>query len=335
MIIRNNTGKFVISLDFEQYWGIRDIWTKEQYKENLYGVWDAVPEMLSLFKEYDIHVTWAIVGFLFGRNKEHLMNFLPQQLPTYHDQKFSPYDELMSLQINKSVEKVYFSFQLIEMIKSTANQEIATHTFCHYYCLEEGQTKENFTEDLKAALTIASEQGIAMEGIIFPRNQVNKEYLQVGKELGFKTYRGNEHSWIYKESKLGENTTFKRFLRLIDAYMNLTGYHTYRESELEKHPLINIPSSQFLRPYKKNLRLFEPLRLKRIKDKLTYAAKNNEVFHLWWHPHNFGKHVEENINFLKEVILHFKQLQQQYGMESVTMGELANKLINRKEKTMD
>ena len=37
---------------------------------------------------------------------------------------------------------------------------------------------------------------------------------------------------------------------------------------------------------------FKKLKMKRIKAQMTYAAKNDKLFHLWWHPHNFGNDIE-------------------------------------------
>ncbi len=55
-------GTFVISLDFELHWGVRDHRTVADYRENLLGVRRVVPALLSLFSEFGIHATWATVG---------------------------------------------------------------------------------------------------------------------------------------------------------------------------------------------------------------------------------------------------------------------------------
>jgi hypothetical protein len=67
----------------------------------------------------------------------------------------------------------------------------------------------------------------------------------------------------------------------------------------------------------------EPLRMFRIKRAMTHAAKRGEVFHLWWHPHNFGIHQEENFKNLTKILEHYKKLQEKYGMQSASMKELA------------
>jgi hypothetical protein len=55
---------------------------------------------------------------------------------------------------------------------------------------------------------------------------------------------------------------------------------------------------------------------------MKHAAKNGLVYHLWWHPHNFGIHQEQNLHVLKNVLDYFGQLAQEYGMVSRSMGEL-------------
>jgi hypothetical protein len=100
---------------------------------------------------------------------------------------------------------------------------------------------------------------------------------------------------------------------------------------LAKFP-INIPSSRFLRPYDRKLEFIDWLRLRRIKKSMTHAAENNLMFHLWWHPHNFGINQLENFAFLEEILVHYRYLHEKYAFESYTMTELANELIGKKKK---
>lgn len=43
------TGQFVISLDFELLWGVRDHADRDTYGKNILGARDALPKMLELF----------------------------------------------------------------------------------------------------------------------------------------------------------------------------------------------------------------------------------------------------------------------------------------------
>ena len=58
-------GIFTISLDFELLWGVRDNPNLESYKKNILEVQYIIPELLKIFDQFDIHCTWATVGFLF------------------------------------------------------------------------------------------------------------------------------------------------------------------------------------------------------------------------------------------------------------------------------
>ena len=220
---------------------------------------------------------------------------------------------------------------LIDLI-SKENHEISTHTFCHYYCLEDGQSINEFEEDLKQSIKIAKKRGFEIKSIIFPRNQLNPDYLKICKEHGIISYRGNEQSWIYKASKGNEQSLFKRFYRLSDSYFNISGDNIYNYETIKKTVPLNIPSSAFLRPFNKKLSFLESLRLLRIKNGMTLAAKKNKVFHLWWHPHNFGVNQTENLTFLKKILLHYKFLNKKYDFKSITMSMLTDELLNEKLK---
>ena len=64
---------------------------------------------------------------------------------------------------------------------------------------------------------------------------------------------------------------------------------------------------------------------------MSFAAKNNEGFHLWWHPHNFGINLTENLQFLEEILKHYKELNQNFGMQSLTMQEVAEEILTAHE----
>src|SRR5690606_5363731 len=97
---------------------------------------------------------------------------------------------------------------------------------------------------------------------------------------------------------------------------------------------MNVPSSRFLRPFmKKGGKTMEYLKLRRIKNSMTYAAKNKLMYHLWWHPHNFGTNTDVNMATLNSILKHYKKLSIRYGFESATMLECATMLyVEEKER---
>ncbi len=320
-------GHFVISLDFELFWGMSDVTTVAEYGENVYGERTAIPRMLDMFTKYGIHATWATVGMLMARNKEELLSVLPprDKRPTYSDMRMSTYYhiEYDGVGQNENDDPYHYGPSLVKLIEKTPNQEIANHTFSHYYAVD-GHDNDPaiLTRDLEAHRGIARTYGIETTSIVFPRNQVTEETLRVCKDAGMTAYRGNEDHFLYRARKTGEQSLLIRGLRLLDHYVNISGSHTYPPPRADARGLINIPASRFLRPYMKPLGFLEPLRLLRIKRAMSHAAKRGEVFHLWWHPHNFGINQTENFRNLESILSHYKKLQLEYGMKSASMCEL-------------
>lgn len=321
-------GSFVISLDFEIYWGVWDHVSIDAYKENLLGVRKAIPAMLSLFEKYDIHATFATVGFLFFNSKDELLNGLPEKKPNYTIANLSPYKgHLDEIGKDETHDPFHFAPSLIKQIQQHG-QEIGCHTFSHYYCLEDGQTIDDFRDDIRAAKSIAEKYGITLKSLVFPRNQSNKEYLKMCKEEGITSYRGNENSWMYKFDKNEKETFLHRISRMIDTYINITGHNCYSKSYMKNSEPVNIPSSRFLRPYSQKISFLDNLRLKRITKSMTHAAKNNLCYHLWWHPHNFGINLQQNINFLEKILQHYDTLKSKYNFKSMSMAEITEKIQN-------
>jgi len=57
---------------------------------------------------------------------------------------------------------------------------------------------------------------------------------------------------------------------------------------------------------------------------MQHAAETGRIYHLWWHPHNFGIGLKENILFLSRVLEAFRVLAAEHGMRSLSMAEVAN-----------
>ena len=329
-----NTGKFIISLDFELLWGVRDQDISDTYRKNILGVWEAIPKMLETFEKHEVRGTFATVGFLFASSKNELEAFCPINKPKYINKNLSPYNGHFDLiGENEDKDKYHFASKLVDLILKYPKQEVATHTFSHYYCLENGQTKQNFKDDLLAAIKIAKNRNIKINSLVFPRNQFNSEYSEIIKSLGISSYRGNEKVWFYNASNGEEEKLTKRAFRLLDAYINISGHNCYNIKEIANKKPFDIPSSRFLRPYSPKLKNFEGFRLKRILKSMTNAAKNKEIYHIWWHPHNFGVNQDENFIFLNKILDHYTFLNSQYGFESLTMNDLSIylKKINQNE----
>lgn len=317
-------GALVISLDFELHWGVRDKRSVDgPYRENLLGARQAIPRILDLFEEFGVAATWATVGFLFAKTRQEREEFSPPLRPRYKNDKLDAYSEPTG--DNEDDDPLHYASSLIAHISKTPKQEIATHTFSHYYCQEPGETREAFAADIASAMAIGRRYGFDIRSIVFPRNQFRSGYESVLKEAGITCYRGNESNWMYRPRPRGEETLAVRAPRLIDGYISLSGPKFIRWEEIaQPGGMCDVRASMFLRPYSMQRKSLEPIRLRRIAGGIRAAAKNRGIFHLWWHPHNFGKNIPENLEFLRSVLKVFAEQRQVHGMQSLSMIEVAS-----------
>ena len=318
---RPSGGSICISLDFELMWGVRDKRDINGYGANILGARDVVPCMLDLFDKHKIRATWATVGLLFCETKDEMLESMPDLKPTYDDPKLSNYSYFDEVGENENRDPYYFAANLLGLVQACPGQEIATHTYSHYYCLEPGQTRSQLGADLDAAITVAARRGVTLKSIVFPRNQYDDSAIAECTKRGISVYRGNETGWMYRPGGRADQTLTRRAVRLTDAYFNLSGANT---ASIETNgSTIDVRSSRFLRPYSRRFKNLEGLRLSRITRAMTEAAKSGETYHFWWHPHNFGSDQTENLSILSRLLNHFETLRGEYGMDSLAMEDFA------------
>ena len=318
-------GALVISLDFEQHWGMRDgAPARRNGHAPRADPGPVVAGMLDLFEEFDVAATWATVGFLFARSKRELEHFAPPPpaRPAYANPALDPYGE--PLGEDETADPLHFAPSVIDAIRRRPRQEIASHTFSHFYCLEPGQDRSAFAADLASAVAIANASGVRLRSIVFPRNQRNPAYDDLLVAAGLRCYRGNPGAWMYRAAARRGGRWAARGARLLDAYVDVAGPLTTPWTVVARPGgLCDVPASFFVRPYAPSRRALEPLRRRRIVASLERAARAREIVHLWWHPHNFATHTGENLAFLRGVLEAFAPLRAGEGMRSLTMAEVA------------
>lgn len=325
-----NRPILVISLDFELHWGRFDK-TSIAGNESYYRqARKAVPEILKLFEEFEIEATWATVGMLFASNKEEWEHYRPAGQPSYHDSRFSPYKWLAQ---NMVQEEFLFAPDLIEKILRTKGQELARHTYSHYYTLASGQTEQEFRQDLRAAQRIANEKfGARLSSLVFPRNQFNRRYMGISREEGFTSVRSNPVDWYWNDTS--RETLVKKVFRTADIFFPVghpSGFPLSSLNWLEGMP-VEIPASRFLRPHS-DFGTLNRMKAARLEAEMTRAARSAEIYHLWWHPHNHGRRLEESLKFLRDILECFRRLRNKYGMLSGNMATVEGLVKSRKLDT--
>ncbi|MEQ8156917.1 MAG: polysaccharide deacetylase family protein [Clostridiaceae bacterium] len=310
-------GVFVISLDFEMLWGaIFNDSVKKGYEYRSPYVEIIIPKLLALFDKYQIHATWAIVGGIACEDSKQMLEQSSRLVS-------NPYRNETLLEFISSIpsEKasLYFRPDLVRMISNKPNQEIASHTFSHFYCYEHNEIGNKLAEEIVASQKIL--EGITHKKIstlVFPKNQINTLCSDIMQETGIKVFRGKQVS-----TQLVRNCKFSKLLHFMDAYLPIFSCSCYSHNTIYESKIINVRASRFWRTYYKPLFFLEFLKINRIKREMQYAARKNLVYHLWFHPHNLSSEYMRNLKTLDKIFEYYKELNIKYGFTSLNMGQCA------------
>lgn len=322
----SNLSGLVISLDFELLWGVADS-KDERYYDNITAVRDIIPRLIDLFERFEVGVTWATVGAVCCANLEDFVSSCPKW----------PHDGTSEAALNplgnyetllNTPENLLFAPELVEMIALAPLQELGCHSFGHIYACAEDVSASQFGSDVAAAVLRLKRPKQQISSFVFPRNQVNPEYLSILEQHGFSAFRGNTDHWAYAFSSNRLQSYGSRIFRFVDSYLPLSGSRSV-SPEIVTDSLVDVPASCFFRPYKKQLSILEPLKIRRIKWSMKRAARSGRLFHLWWHPHNFGAHAQENLCQLEEILTYFSLLRQEYNFESLTMEKVSGRVLGK------
>lgn len=322
-------GIFTISLDFELHWGVFDKRDRKGREVIYKNTLDLIPKMLELFAKHEVHVTWATVGSMFANDWHEWEEMKPRTEPKYDVEKYSAYQWVAQHGLDEQYRWAHFAPEMIKIIENYPGQELATHTFSHYYCLEKQYAKNAFDADLRAARGAALKFNSKPVSLVFPRNQFNPDYLKVCYDNGIKAVRSNPDSWYWSPVQDTGSKLMRKFFRTSDAYIQLGNDRTsYSLDSIKVCPglPLQLPASRFLRPWNPRYKFANTLRLRRLMQELRSAAVRNECYHLWWHPENFGEHPQKNMDNLSILLQHYKKCKDKYGMKSWNMGEYADNM---------
>jgi peptidoglycan/xylan/chitin deacetylase (PgdA/CDA1 family) len=321
-------GIFTISLDFELHWGVFDKKERESQKHCYQNTIELIPRLLDLFSKYEVHVTWATVGSLLAENVDEWNQLKPSILPSFNDEKYSAYAYAAKNGLNNQVAWAHFAPRSVFQILQHPGQELGTHTFAHYYCLEPQQSKEAFQADLAAANEASAKFQNQLTSLVFPRNQFEPGYLDICFKQGIRTVRSNPADWFWKPVADSKSGLMRKIFRSGDAYLPLGKRTSYPLETIKRTPNqpLQLPASRFLRAWQPSYPLANRVHAIRVKSELSAAATYDECYHLWWHPENFGSHPEENISQLEDFLKHYQTLKDKYGMRSWNMGEYCKAL---------
>ena len=312
-------ASLIISLDFELHWGRFDKYDLTDYQSYYKTTLQTVPRILELFEKYQIRATWATVGMLMAENWEEWKEYSPVTKPDFFKEKYSAYNWAEKTQ--SASLKGLFAPELVRLLCSLPGQELASHTYSHFYTGEKGSSLQAFQDDLYAAKKIAASKfGKDLESLVFPRNQYHEEVLKIAASTGFKAARTNPNDWFWKET--AKENLLKKVFRTGDTLFPMGKSVLFDLEKCDCKPILQIPASRLLRPYKSNS-VFNKIRIDRIKSEIEEAIRLKKAYHLWWHPHNFGHLPKENLDILDKLLSFIQKFIKDGSLESLNMADVS------------
>ena len=186
-------GNFVISLDFELMWGVRDHATRASYGRNVLGGRQAVAAMLDLFHKRGIRATWATVGALLCESKE------DESIARIKHTAVSR-AVLGSLEDCTDERRDPFSFRRVARAPHRLLRGARDRHAHLLASLRARAGRDAQWVRRRCVLRSVAAQGMGKYGcksIVFPRNQYAQAHLEACSLLGLTHFRGNEHAWFY------------------------------------------------------------------------------------------------------------------------------------------
>jgi peptidoglycan/xylan/chitin deacetylase (PgdA/CDA1 family) len=152
-----------------------------------------LPDLLRLSADFNIPVTYAVVGHLAVAQCESHREPPP----------FSPYwlgEEWYALDPHSDLEKDkdFYGQDLVQQIlEEPVGHEIASHSFSHVDLADDATTSEIALFEITESFRVLSGLGNKPVTFVFPENR--RAFLELLKDTGFRIYRDDENTPVQKD----------------------------------------------------------------------------------------------------------------------------------------
>lgn len=251
----------VISIDTELLWGVAYHPNHPAFKlmrDNPAKTRDAIYDLLSLFEQHCVPVTWAMVGHLFLDACDGLHSDLYDEQQSWHS--FDPGSDIRS-------DPLYYGRDLIEaIIGNKVEHEIGYHGFSHVRFT--ACTEAVAEAEIVGGMRLAKEFGIGLRSFVFPENEIN--HLNLLKKYDFAIFRGRICRRDVKQDLL-----LRRLNAAIDKISRSSAVPLWRDGLWETNA--NMLYDGLRVPFALNFRAVSGL---------ERAIISRDVCHLSFHPYD-------------------------------------------------
>lgn len=309
-----NCGILTISIDVELAWGFCDKIIQTRIRNAIQRERDIVRRLLTLFAQYDIRATWAVVGHLLATQCDWSNGQVHPEIERPLTDK-NERDWFFQHPRNHD-DPLWYGRDMVEWIRTACpTQEIGSHSFCHLPYCEKSTRRNAVKADISRARALHNAHGLPFEVFIFPRNIVG--YRDILAEAGVRVYRGHAPG-------RDAGVSFRPLRRLLNFFSFFTTKAPATVSAtVDDVGMVNVPDSMLLSS-RHGLRKFIPSRqlVAMGRAGLDRAVDRGEIFHLWFHPSNFADKMDNQLSILEDILRYAQELRSGNQLKVLTLGDI-------------
>lgn len=302
---QESRASFLLSLDCELLWGIRDYGGLRKYPYLSNGFDTYYQSLLKSLNTYKVRASFAFVGAM-ALSYEEFAKISVHNLNSLYRRRHS--EILQSTQANK---ELWFQPDIVKKVCNAKLQhEIASHSLTHLRFDAVSMDEDVAAFEMESSHSILHSLNKNVSSFIFPENCI--KYLSQFKKSPYKIYRAKDETWYHKSS-------MRRALHFLDQSLPIApkGVHLDKDG----HGNLCIPGSTMFFPYD-GVRSIIPdsVRFQKMKEGIDRAIREKKTFHLWFHPWNLG--ASERMRDVFDKTLHYVSEKREAGLLNIkTMSD--------------
>lgn len=207
--------------------------------------------------------------------------------------------------------------EAFEAVAANDRHEIACHGFSHRPLGDNSISAKGAEADFECALAVAERKGVALETVVFPRNEVG--HVDLLPKLGFMGYR---------EALRRPSGRFGRALHLASEF-DVRPPSQRHSSKPNGGEAVRIPPGYFLNwPFGPRKLVPDGVTIRRWRNLLRRTADEGTVAHLWLHPHNLITSARSG-PLLETILGDVADLQQKGKLKVMTQTQYCQAVLSQ------
>lgn len=302
-------GSVVISVDAELAWGFHD--RADPPTDRIEAARQGWRTLLSLFDEFRVPATWAVVGHLFLTECDGTHPAHPAPIGWF-DHEREP---------GRTPAELRFGRDLVAAIREAeVDHDIGSHTFSHVEMGDPATTRELARAEVAASLEVAHREGIDLFSFVFPRNAVG--HRDVLAAYGFRCYRG------VRPQATGGSSLPRPVRKLAEATVG--DPPPLVTPTVDEYGLVDVPGSLFLYGFEGLSRsvvqpvIGDPI-VRQARRGIDAAVESEGVFHMWLHPNNLVG--EREVERMRRVLSYLERRRRETSLRVETMRDVADRVL--------